>query len=255
MYYLETGKRRKRGYKAPRDVSNINVWDLYAEYWPKTRLMIGLRHPIEYFESFYNYRAGLKNLTMPSPDKLMGPCQSDLPDEEARARREAVGGDDHFVCTDNTRFHVHLSWMGKSPNVTSDEENALLGPRSHILASKAPVVNPIFLYDQQQFEDDNHERFQTLRLDLQHFLGLERLLRDPPARDSSTANYNPLKKYPLDICRPEYGQLREVLLVNGRNASTWILRYLLPHPEVTVSSPEYFTELLQAWRKDPCDAR
>lgn len=46
MYDLPEGDQyTKRGYKAPRDIANINALDLLAEYWPNAKLIVGLRHP------------------------------------------------------------------------------------------------------------------------------------------------------------------------------------------------------------------
>jgi hypothetical protein len=45
-----------RGYKNPTDIGLPNVHETFRTLFPHTRSIIGIRHPIEWFESFYNYR-------------------------------------------------------------------------------------------------------------------------------------------------------------------------------------------------------
>lgn len=45
-----------RGIKCPRDLEVGIALKNYQTYFPSTDFMVGLRHPIEWFESFYNFR-------------------------------------------------------------------------------------------------------------------------------------------------------------------------------------------------------
>jgi len=54
LYELPAGSKYKRGYKAPRDVKHVEALESLHKYWPDTRLVVGLRHPVTWFESFYN---------------------------------------------------------------------------------------------------------------------------------------------------------------------------------------------------------
>ena len=45
-----------RGIKCPRDLEVPLALQNYQTYFPKTDFMVGLRHPVEWFESFYNFR-------------------------------------------------------------------------------------------------------------------------------------------------------------------------------------------------------
>lgn len=40
----------KRGYKCPGDIKEQHVLDFYRTLWPKTKLFIGIRHPVRWFE-------------------------------------------------------------------------------------------------------------------------------------------------------------------------------------------------------------
>lgn len=46
----------KRGYKSQNDISRIQTLTSFHNHWPETILFIGLRHPVEWFESFWNFR-------------------------------------------------------------------------------------------------------------------------------------------------------------------------------------------------------
>ena len=47
----------KRGYKCPGDVLAQFVMEYYRKYWPRTKLFVGIRHPVLWFQSLYNFRA------------------------------------------------------------------------------------------------------------------------------------------------------------------------------------------------------
>jgi hypothetical protein len=67
---LEPGYHYKRGYKAPRDITNANALTAFATYFPATKLIIGVRHPVLWFQSFYNYRVR-GGTVMPPAETLM----------------------------------------------------------------------------------------------------------------------------------------------------------------------------------------
>jgi hypothetical protein len=73
MYELEPGFRYKRGYKAPRDITNAKALLAFAKYFPTTKLIIGLRHPVLWFQSFYNFRIR-GGYSMPPAETLMVQC-------------------------------------------------------------------------------------------------------------------------------------------------------------------------------------
>jgi hypothetical protein len=45
----------RRGYKGPSDVTQPHVIDYFRNYFPHTKLIVGLRHPIRFFESLCKY--------------------------------------------------------------------------------------------------------------------------------------------------------------------------------------------------------
>jgi hypothetical protein len=230
LYSLPAGSQYKRGYKAPRDLFSIKVLDSISEYWPDCKLVVGLRHPVRWFESFYNYHVRC-GYTMPPADSLIGECPSHS----------------HGVCTEEAQFHLHLNLLGKTNQSTADEKK-LLKP----LPSKVPILGPmrnqVFLYEISQLGDEDDARADKYRRDLGSFLGLEHEI-SPIVRDEESLNYH----YDLDICEDRYRPLRRALMDIAKPASEWIRTYFMQSPEVVVSSPEFFNELLLEWMEDPCD--
>lgn len=48
---------RKRVHKCPGEINQPDyVYNFYKEYFPKTKLFIGVRHPVDWFRSLYNFR-------------------------------------------------------------------------------------------------------------------------------------------------------------------------------------------------------
>jgi hypothetical protein len=177
------------------------------------------------------------------------------PEERQQRLRYLNRTSDYGLCTDLARFHVHLSHLGKTNSSIKAQQEALLGPQRSDSPPHLQLLNRLFLYESSQLDpNDDSPEFNAFRSDFEAFLGLspKHSLGPPPAHDSLEANFNPSRKYPLDICLEEYGPLRAELMRHGVAASTWIEHYLMDHQDVTVSSPGRFRRLLQSWRVDPC---
>lgn len=228
LYHLQPGRRYKRGYKAPRDLIIDESLHALTKYWPKTKLIIGLRHPVLWFESFYNFRIH-NGIDMPLPETLIGKLQ-----------RGMVG-----VATDESKFHLHLDNLGKT-NHTADELKLLSrgDDKKYILPR---MNNPVFLYEVNQLRDTNETRSATFSMDLKSYLELENEFQP------LTTTEGPRYSKAITICEPHHIILRNELMKNSREASIWIRTYFLNSPDVTVSSPEYFDQLLLSWMVDPCN--
>lgn len=251
LHSLKPGISTKRGYKAPRDIADAKVLNLLAKFWPRAKLIVGVRHPIEWFDSFYNYRLRY-NHTMPPAELLDGECLQDMTSIEKRHTtysKKYKKLNDRGVCADLARYHVRLSLMGKT-NVTDPAEDALLGPRRQKLAAWAPIPNEVFLYEIRQLDDSNATLQQKFLNDISQYLDLTTPFRLP--RRKYIPHYT---KVMFDICNPKYTRLRKTLLRIGQDASKWIINFFMEHPEVTVSSPEHFQRLLERWNLDPCLAK
>ena len=88
MYALPEGDQYKRGYKAPvradqeyvlffgnwqanlasqpqNDIRSEAAMNNIRTYWPDIDLIIGVRHPVKWFESYYNYNSYVSFLFFP----------------------------------------------------------------------------------------------------------------------------------------------------------------------------------------------
>eukprot|EP00977_Amphora_coffeiformis_P023336 scaffold13016_cov154-Amphora_coffeaeformis.AAC.9 len=196
---------KKLGYKCPADVREIRALANLREYFPKTKLIIGIRHPVWWFQSFTNYRIR-HDVDIPSPMQSRGPCRK----VNANA------------CTYNAYFHVQID------------------------GQKVPKVA------------------EALREDLSAFLELDTLLpsletAQPRVHEDNSTAADPnhfrrrREREVVNICEPQYKELRDELVLVGRDAAEWIETYFMPLPNVIVSSPDYFRQVLSTYQADPCE--
>jgi hypothetical protein len=229
LYNLTAGSQYKRGYKAPRDIGNRKALQALYNYWPKTKLIVGLRHPVSWFQSFYNFRLR-HGFDMPPAETLLGKCRPET----------------YQISTDEALFHIHLSNLGKTNRSATAEEKLLEAPQYKVFKNLPRAPNPVFLYEISQLHDANQTRADLYRSDLQAYLGL----RQPLDPVEGPEEENQIKVF--DICEENYSEIRAELMKHAKAASVWIREYFLGHPDVTVSSQEHFKELLVKWMIDPC---
>jgi hypothetical protein len=233
-----------RGIKCPQDISSEFSMHNYAKYFPKTKLIVGIRHPVLWFESLYNFR--VSNV----PWKKM--LHTNL------LTRGCTFGS-QGVCAHRANFADFLSQLDKTPMSDAAELDLLTMGLSPV---KTPV-GQVFLYDVSQLSNDNDVDNQSLvfRKDLQNFLGLSADIPPFPAIDTSGKFdfLEPIKKQTegdkIDICDLEHDKIREVLMEKARISSTWIKEYFLQSNDVVVSSRSHFLDVLETWNDDPCKVR
>jgi len=213
----------------------------YARYFPKTKLIVGIRHPVLWFESLYNFRVtNVPWKKMLPTSKLMRGCPSGS----------------QGVCAQRANFADFLSQLGKTPITSASELDLLTLGLNPV---KTPV-GKVFLYDVSQLSesDDGGIRSTQFRRDLQTFLGLTEEISPFPAVDTS-GRFDflaPIKKQTdkdkIDICNSDHDRIRGVLMEKARTSSAWIRDYFLRSNDVFVSSRAHFLELLNRWNVDPC---
>jgi hypothetical protein len=225
----------------------------YKKFFPHTHFIAGIRHPVTWFESFYNFRVH-NYLDMPPPETLVGPQGCASP----KAKN---------VCTFRASFHIFLANLGKTPLQTRDELDLLIPPNLKRKKSGklnvVPTDRHIFLYETRQLADDHSpsaaHRAETMRRDLQQFLGLSQPIAPfiwfKPGKNRTQAELTHIRQKQIDICDPHHALVRESLMEIAVNASRWIRQYFIQSPDVMVSSRPYFEELLQQWKIDPCIER
>ena len=243
-YHLdETGDPTKwRAYKNPSDIQNLRAIRLLRDYFPHTRLLIGIRHPIAWFQSFYNYR--IQNTgAMPDPYSL------------EVCRKNSQG-----VCLKRADYHLSLVRLGKT-NYTKEQDAFSYASEWNDLVQDDPMhsPNPVFLYDTEQLADTDSQRTEQFRRDLQDFLGLLEPL--PPVIHYSPGKIlnETLQKErdakKIDICSDQFLQLRQILFDKAKRSAYYIGKYFIHAPDVVVSSPDFFLEILDSYSQDPCQKK
>ena len=156
----------------------------------------------------------------------------------------------HGVSTTGAQFDKYLQQLGK----TSLDRNELSRLLDTLSTSDVRINhNPlkIFLYTIEQLEDTNTTRRTHFETDLQHFLGLESPFDDFSSQTKSNVNKVTYPEY-IDICQPNFDNLRKSLVKEGKKSSEWIVNRFVMAEDVVVSNVEHFSEKLMAWGEDPC---
>lgn len=229
------GKRIKFGLKCPGVLYRSDI-QVYRDYFPNTKLIIGLRHPVSWFESFYNYQSW-RNVSMPPTTELMGAC--------------TLHGK---VCTDRARFHSALARLGLT-DMDSQEEIALLFGSRYVNNTNqvrrrvnqqqlTKLPNSVFLYEVRQIHDGLLSK--QLSRDVQQYIQVQENLPE-------IVSYTQNKNRAISICDDDHSLVRKLLVEHGRDAADWIQNYLVYSPNVVVSASEYFFDLLNGWKMDPCE--
>ena len=256
------------------------------------KLIIGIRHPVLWFESFYNYwntiaDNGRRQPLPIDPIKLIGPCH----------QQSGIAN----VCTDHAAFHYYLkrvigdtsSTGSSTPTNTSNTSNSSSsnsgdGGGNFVLPNNN---NPIFIYEITQLTDTNKTRMKQFTTDIKNYLGIEKDFKtDAPPK------YNTLKKITktrhrrsrskhstskstntpepplpppriINIC--DYPKVHDVLMKHSIDTANYMKGLLLSNENennhsnnsnsnnniITVSSKDYLLSILETnYRQDPCDS-
>jgi hypothetical protein len=261
----------QRGYKAPQDVTQRHILDYYRQYWPHARLLIGLRHPVSWFESLYNFRVQNlpPKLTLPHPNALIGACT---------ARR-------YGTCTNKGDFAVSLMNLGKQNDPallsslameshdtsdTTDTDGTQVPEVVSTILSRYRKIkhnytdvpympNPVFLFEVSQLGDADAVRNEQFRRDVSQFMGLNELLpaipHAIPGKKRLPREQERRNERKISICDDEYNMLRQELMSLSRSNAEWIRTVFLKSPTVVVSSPSHFDAIMESWMTDPCDIK
>eukprot|EP00553_Chaetoceros_curvisetus_P012882 CAMPEP_0204636960 /NCGR_PEP_ID=MMETSP0717-20131115/35356_1 /ASSEMBLY_ACC=CAM_ASM_000666 /TAXON_ID=230516 /ORGANISM="Chaetoceros curvisetus" /LENGTH=560 /DNA_ID=CAMNT_0051656205 /DNA_START=106 /DNA_END=1788 /DNA_ORIENTATION=+ len=286
------GTKQKLAFKCPSLAEDDTFDELFSNYFQQTDIVIGLRHPIKWFNSFYNFRVKKNLVPVPLVYELIGSkCEYGL---------------GWKVCTDRAKFALPLAKLGKtelSPeevdllvDMVRDDDHHSEEKRQSIRKffeyQKKPSMGRIFLYELDQLADPDKSHLETFAADLTDFLQIDkpltvptkdeqrkferkRKLNDTPAPEGylhytgetgKTRKWNQFKRsreerieakhrhelLQIDICDPLYDNLRHELVKEGKQTSEWLLNYFLQSPEVIVSQRGRFEELIASYGIDPC---
>lgn len=182
------------------------------------------------------------------PNKLIGKCMKGM----------------RQCCTAKGNFAYNLLKLGKhlegvSAYQMTSLENLIVGQSKRDwfnTSDVSGVPNPVFFFDMHQLADDNEERLNVLRQDVQNYLGLATDLppvgRHKPGRSWSAKTQKEKDRAKIDICDQQHIPVRRELMRISKENSEWIRTVFLNSPNVFVSSRYYVEELLSEWMNDPC---
>ena len=152
------------------------------------------------------------------------------------------------ISTDNARFELFLMQLGKT-NVTTVHFQQFFG-RPHMAIK--PNTFKIFFYSLEQMDDKNRTRSHSFRQGLQRFMRVRNPL--PPFGRENHNHFVGHKghKETVDICNPQFLQLRDKLVAQARKTADWIRNYFMTSPDVIVANKGHLLDLLEGWDSDPC---
>jgi hypothetical protein len=255
------------GIKFPGDIDSMFSLHYYRQHFPRTKFIVLLRHPVWWFQSFYNFRyrnvhpgakikkperdrkkrrgnisnSNFHRLLYRTPEAMVGSCflrndvdYSCMPMVDSTCDPRKRG-----VCTNRAQFHHAISRLVLT-NLTTKEEWELL---DHHTMTLEPTLHPVLFIELDQMNARDEEVRETLK----DFLGVQ----DLPPMPQYTPTYTKVQGE-INICDDRYDDLRTLLVSHGHRASKWILEYLLRSPKAIVVSRQEFVDSLGLWKVDPC---
>lgn len=245
-YATEEGGTEKlwRGTKCPAFIQGEWLLD-WSKYLPRTKLIVGVRHPILWFQSFWNMQVAnhLTTFAGNDPYKLMQPC----PNSNGRGCRNGCPSR-QLLCMHRGRFHLALASLGKT--ALSQEERSILAfndPDGGEHVRNHGIRNPIFVYEQHMLGEDYMWR------DLASYLGVDYIRHDK--RVNSHGKNRALE---INFCDDEYDAFRAGMMPIAYEVALWLQLYLVPlaknesRTDVIVSNPDVFYSLVEKYKEDPC---
>ena len=207
----------RMGIKCPRDLEVDVALANYNKYFRTTKFIVGIRHPILWFQSFYNFRV-TNDFPMPPATKLIGRCKKS----------------NQGVCTVRANFSQHLAKIEPWRRVFLYEVSQLQDPDPRRA---------------KQFLNDLHDF-----LELNSPLTDPMIWVKPGQSPVSAEHARELDQSKINICDNEYSSLRTILGQQASQSAKWIQNVFLANPNVKVSSPDHFAHVLDTWHTDPCSA-
>lgn len=236
----------RRGIKCPRIVKETARLDQLLNN--TSRVIVGVRHPVHWFESLYNYRIWQKHEKKRFKNK---PTMKFLHNN----RTDWLG-----LSTGAARFDLYLKQLGKVPLTSHEMFNMKLVNNVHGIMSttshhrEKPLK--VFLYSKEQIKDSNVQRRLQFQETLQEFLNLDSPLLQHDIASEPKVNVNTFEHNEnIDICGENYTNIRNTLVWQGKHASEWIRNKFMKSEDVIVSDVDFMNESLETWGVDPCEGK
>lgn len=232
---LSSDPNVKRSFKCPTSLYSHKSISRLEEHSPASKLIVGMRHPVEMLQAFYNDRiAEIKERKLDHKIPTL---------EEVLERGDPWKG----VSMQSTRFDLFLMQLGKT-HITAKNMKELA--QAGLDLTIKPNEIKVFLYTVDQLKDQDSSRATEFRSELQGFLGLHKPL-------DAFHNVNHHQVYPesIDICDDQWAQVRGKLVQEGTKTAKWIQKHFMHSNDVVVANQEHFLQSLESWSTDPCGAK
>jgi hypothetical protein len=257
--YVSDSSLHMVGSKCPQFIGNPELVSRYTQAHPRMKLIVGIRHPVEWIGSFLRMASAQRNLY-----KYMKMCPhyesidplSGIPGVVSSERSRSMEVHERCInecrcgspiCFHRSRLHLGLARIGKT--ALSSMERELLAPGDPDGGENlfdAHAQNPIFVYDQSQMKDDSYWD------ELASFLGLS-YIPNVHYHSSHGGHSN------FTVCTPFLDEFRSKMMEHSYNMSVWLEDYLLPlgedptRTDVVIANTTSFREIIQTYKDDPCE--
>ena len=228
--HIDQDKNKKplRGGNCPALVKNPDQIEKLAKTYGMERIIVGLRHPVFFYEHLFNYRvANCHAKCAPKILEEQSPPLESLVQVSQRNRFEEMS-------TESVMFDQMLGLM------------PFLQERNATTSSLK-----LFIYTAEQLNGDSSQIFRD---DLKDFLSLSQpILSDPiDSFDNGGKVIERNGRYSMDICQQKYTGLRNRLIKRSKGTASFLLEKFVSESNVIVGDIDHFKALVSKWSKDPC---
>lgn len=211
---------RLRGEYCPTFIRNPEQVKILASSSGMDRMVVGLRHPVLFFQDLYNHRVSNFH---PSCDHEHG----------------------EHAFSSSLDFFVQVSDRNAFQDIST--ESTLY---EQALNETTPSIK-IFLYASEQLDGGPSKLF---RKSLESFLGLSQSIKedDQGVMDHDASEGD--QKTTMNICEEKFTGLRESLLKRAKGTANFILDQFIAKQNVEVGDLQQFRAFVTKWSQDPCSS-
>jgi len=260
-----------KGSKCPRWIDGSDLDDFGK--LPKTNLIVGIRHPVMFFQSFCNQMRHYSTKSVKLEDFI----------NEKKLKkngRDSHQCDNQLVCVARSRFYLSLARLGKTllgpderhllttelyqskrrMNVTSKKLNSfpIQSTTNNTSGDKMiGVQNNVFLFDSNQGKNEYlyQELAQFLKIDFDKLPSIDAVYKTKWSGNNKTSENE--DRLVFDICLPQYEHVRKELMPISYTLGRWLLDYFIPasytRNDVTIPNVTAFKEIVHGYLQDPCN--
>jgi len=231
-----------RGSKCPKYIGS-EYMKSYSKHLPRTKIIIGIKHPVLWIQSFWNMQAGngLTKFANNDPYMLAKTCKPGHQCDHGCPNK-------WLFCIRRTRFHVQLAVLGKT--ALSEEERKVLAPNDNDGGENLRnqnIRNSIFLYEQKELSKD------YVWDEMAKYLNVSKI-----PHNKYRSSHGQMRNFSTNFCEERLDDLRAMIMPYAYELSVWMQNYFIPVAKnessgVTIPNPNALISLVEEYKKDPCD--